>query len=245
MNQNIKFTQNFITNEKLLSNIMKQINIDENDIIYEVGTGKGHLTSKLAEKCKHVYSIELDKKLYELSSNKLQDNSRVTLINQDILQFNYPYRKKYKIVGNIPFNISTQIVKDAVFRSQASEMYFIVEEGFYKRMIDTRRTLSLQLQTQVYIQQLLPIPAGSFHPKPKVNCILIKLTRHISDIKDKHKKKYEFFISKWVNKEYSKLFTKNQYHQALKHARIKDLNKISYKQVLSVFESYILFNPRK
>ena len=47
---------------------------------------------------------------------------------------------------------------------------------------------------------------------------------------------------KWVNKEYRKLFSKNQFYQALKHARIDDLNNISFEQFLSLFNSYKLFN---
>ena len=50
------------------------------------------------------------------------------------------------------------------------------------------------------------------------------------------------FVYKWVNKEYKKLFSKNQFYQALKYARIDDLNNISFEQFLSLFNSYKLFN---
>ncbi|HCR3879713.1 TPA: 23S rRNA (adenine(2058)-N(6))-methyltransferase Erm(B), partial [Enterococcus faecium] len=52
----------------------------------------------------------------------------------------------------------------------------------------------------------------------------------------------ENFVMKWVNKEYIKLFSKNQFYQALKYARIDDLNNISFEQFLSLFNSYKLFN---
>ena len=124
-------------------------------------------------------------------------------------------------------------------------IYLIVEEGFYKRTLDIHRTLGLLLHTQVSIQQLLKLPAECFHPKPKVNSVLIKLTRHTTDVPDKYWKLYTYFVSKWVNREYRQLFTKNQFHQAMKHAKVNNLSTVTYEQVLSIFNSYLLFNGRK
>ena len=50
MNKNIKYSQNFLTSEKVLNQIIKQLNLKETDTVYEIGTGKGHLTTKLAAK---------------------------------------------------------------------------------------------------------------------------------------------------------------------------------------------------
>ena len=213
MNKNIKYSQNFLTSEKVLNQIIKQLNLKETDTVYEIGTGKGHLTTKLAKISKQVTSIELDSHLFNLSSEKLKLNTRVTLIHQDILQFQFPNKQRYKIVGNIPYHLSTQIIKKVVFESHASDIYLIVEEGFYKRTLDIHRTLGLLLHTQVSIQQLLKLPAECFHPKPKVNSVLIKLTRHTTDVPDKYWKLYTYFVSKWVNREYRQLFTKNQFHR--------------------------------
>ena len=228
MNKNIKYSQNFLTSEKVLNQIIKQLNLKETDTVYEIGTGKGHLTTKLAKISKQVTSIELDSHLFNLSSEKLKLNTRVTLIHQDILQFQFPNKQRYKIVGSIPYHLSTQIIKKVVFESHASDIYLIVEEGFYKRTLDIHRTLGLLLHTQVSIQQLLKLPAECFHPKPKVNSVLIKLTRHTTDVPDKYWKLYTYFVSKWVNREYRQLFTKNQFHQAMKHAKVNNLSTVTF-----------------
>ena len=110
MNKNIKYSQNFLTSEKVLNQIIKQLNLKETDTVYEIGTGKGHLTTKLAKISKQVTSIELDSHLFNLSSEKLKLNTRVTLIHQDILQFQFPNKQRYKIVGSIPYHLSTQII---------------------------------------------------------------------------------------------------------------------------------------
>lgn len=244
MNKNIKHSQNFLTSEKILNQIIKKIALQPSDIIYEIGTGKGHLTARLTQVSQKVISVELDERLFNYSSIKFQDEKDIILIHQDILQFEYPSKNSYKIVGNIPYNLSTQIIRKVVFESAASEIFLIIEEGFYKRILDCHRTLGLLLHTCISIQLLLKIPARYFHPKPKVSSVLIKLTRHPSHIKAKDWEKYQYFIIHWVNRNYRKLFTKNQLHQAMKHAKIKDISTANYEQILSVFNSYILFNPR-
>ena len=243
MKKEIRYSQNFLTSDKILNLIIKKMALKKSDKIYEIGTGRGHLTSKLVEQSKTVQSVELDKKLFNFSQKKFQDKKNIKLINQDILEFKFPYETEYKIVGNIPYNLSTEIIKKTVFESNASEIFLIVEEGFYKRLMNMRRKLGLIVHTQVSIQLLLHIPSTYFHPKPKVNSVLIKLTRHKADIVNEKWDKYLYFVSKWVNREFQLIFTKRQFHQAIKHAKIKDINSVTYEQVLSVFNSYLLFNP--
>lgn len=114
MNKNIKYSQNFLTSEKVLNQIIKQLNLKETDTVYEIGTGKGHLTTKLAKISKQVTSIELDSHLFNLSSEKLKLNTRVTLIHQDILQFQFPNKQRYKIVGSIPYHL--KLFHEAIFQ---------------------------------------------------------------------------------------------------------------------------------
>src|SRR5699024_11647275 len=90
-----------------------------------------------------------------------------------ILQFKftkYQYNKKF---SNIPYNISTDIIRKVVFESIADESYLIVEYGFAKRLLNTKRSLALLLMAEVDISILSMVPREYFHPKPKVNSSLI------------------------------------------------------------------------
>lgn len=116
---------------------------------------------------------------------------------------------------------------------------------FFYPPLNSSRRLPEILQRPATASELLKLPAECFHPKPKVNSVLIKLTRHTTDVPDKYWKLYTYFVSKWVNREYRQLFTKNQFHQAMKHAKVNNLSTITYEQVLSIFNSYLLFNGRK
>src|SRR5699024_11482882 len=76
-------------------------------------------------------------------------------------------------------------------------------------ILNTKRSLALLLMAEVDISILSMVPREYFHPKPKVNSSLIRLNRKKSRISYKDKQKYNYFVMKWVNKEYKKTFTKN------------------------------------
>lgn len=240
--KNIKDSQNFITSKHHINKLISNISLNANDYIFEIGSGKGHFTLELVQKCNYVTAIEIDPKLCEKTQNKLVNYDNFQVINEDILRFKFPKNKTYKIFGSIPYNISTSIIRKVIFESTATVSYLIVEYGFAKRLLNTNRALALLLMTEVDISILNMIPGEYFHPKPKVSSSLIILKRHQSNISFKDRQKYEYFVMKWVNKEYEKLFTKNQFNKALKHAKINDLKNVNFKQFLSLFNSYKLFN---
>lgn len=207
---NIKDSQNFITSKYHIEKIMNCISLDEKDNIFEIGAGKGHFTAELVKRCNFVTAIEIDSKLCEVTRNKLLNYPNYQIVNDDILKFTFPSHNPYKIFGSIPYNISTNIIRKIVFESSATISYLIVEYGFAKRLLDTNRSLALLLMAEVDISILAKIPRYYFHPKPKVDSALIVLKRKPAKMAFKERKKYETFVMKWVNKEYEKLFTKNQ-----------------------------------
>src|SRR5699024_9926897 len=128
----------------------------EHDNIFEIGSGKGHFTLELVQRCNFVTAIEIDHKLCKTTENKLVNHDNFQVLNKDILQFKFPKNQSYKIFGSIPYNISTDIIKQlcvlypynistdiirkVVFESIADESYLIVEYGFAKRLLNTKRS---------------------------------------------------------------------------------------------------------
>lgn len=224
---------------------MNNIELNTQDHVFEIGAGKGHFTSALVDRCNHVTAIEIDSKLCDITHKKLENNTNFKLVNHDILQFDFPRKRSYKIFGNIPYNLSTSIVKKIVFESDVTTSYLIVEHGFAKRLLNTNKLLSLLLMAEVEISILAKVPRNYFHPKPNVDSALIVLQRKNEVMSSQDKTRFKTFVTKWVNKEYTRLFTKNQFNKALKHARITDLKHIDFEQLLSVYSSYKLFNGLK
>src|SRR5699024_12653978 len=103
---------------------------------------------------------------------------------------------------------------------------------------NTKRSLALLLMAEVDISILSMVTREYSNTKTKVNSWLIRLNRKKSRISYKDKQKYNYFVMKWVNIEYKKIFTKNQFNKSLKHAGIDDLNNISFEQFFSLINSY-------
>ena len=239
--KNPKDSQNFITSKKHVKEILTYTNINKQDNIIEIGSGKGHFTKELVEMCQWVDAIEIDKGLCQTTEKVVESFQNIRVIHEDILKFKFPKNKSYKIFGNIPYNISTDIVKKIAFDSQTKYSYLIVEWGFAKRLQNTQRALGLLLMVEMDVKILKKVPREYFHPKPSVDSVLIVLERHRPLILKEDYKKYQSFVYKLVNMEYHVLFTKNQLRQALKHANVNNLDKLSNEQFLSIFNSYKLF----
>src|SRR5699024_3408144 len=180
--KNIKDSKNFITSKRNVDKIMTNINLKEYDNIFEIGSGKGQYTLELVQRCNLVTAIEIDHKVSNTTEHKLSNHENYKGINKYILKFKFPKNQSYKIFGNIHYNISTDIIRKVVFESIADESYLIVEYGFAKRLLNTKRSLALLLMAEVDISILSMVPREYFHPKPKVNSSLIRLNRKKSRI---------------------------------------------------------------
>jgi len=240
--KNPKNAQNFITSKKVCKDILSYTNINKNDHVLEIGSGKGHFTNELLKISGFVTAIEIEDRLYKMTKNVTSTSDNIEVINHDILKFNFHKYHVQKIFGNIPFNISTDIIKKITFESHSKYNYLIVEYGFAKRLLDTQRALCLLLMLEVDVKIIKKIARVHFHPQPKTDAVLILLERHSPLVRKKDYKIYKDFVHSWVNKKYRKLFTNNQFKKVVKYAQINDLNKVTKEQFISIFNSYKLFN---
>src|SRR5699024_4350656 len=124
--KNIKDSQNFITSTRNVDKIMTNISLNEHDNMYEMDSENDHFSLELVKRCNFVTAIEIDYKLCKTTENKLVNHDNFQVLNKDILQFKFPKNQAYKIFGNIPYNISTDIIRKVVFESIADESYLIV-----------------------------------------------------------------------------------------------------------------------
>ena len=186
--------QNFLKSMVALNKIIEAGEIKPNDIILEIGPGKGALTEKLLEKAGYVIAIEKDKDLYELLKIKFAkeiENKKFILVNDDILKLqitNYELRK-YKIIANIPYNITGAILKKFLTgenpsgigprASQPNMMVLMVQHEVAKRIIanDKKESiLSISVKAYGEPKMIMKVPARYFSPAPKVDSAIIKIS---------------------------------------------------------------------
>tara|TARA_B100000579_G_scaffold199416_1_gene163081 strand:+ start:1582 stop:2427 length:846 start_codon:yes stop_codon:yes gene_type:complete len=182
-----KLGQNFLHDKNIISSIIKNVNVRDEDII-EIGPGPGILTENiLKNKARSLLVIEKDES-FEVNlkkiKNKYKDNF-IYLIHDVIdFDFNKLTKKEYKIVSNLPYNISVPfILKMIKIRRVISwkDMILMVQKEVAERItadIGTKNygRLSIMVNLNNDVKKLLNVKPSSFIPKPKVDSTVIKIS---------------------------------------------------------------------
>ncbi len=178
--------QNFLVDKNIQRKIISFCGLTPSDIVLEIGAGRGELTKLVAEKVNKVYALEIDRSLCGILKENVRDNANVEVINQDILKFNLEeyLRKvedKVKVVGNIPYYISSPVLEHLIeFRHKIGVIFITVQKEFAKRVTAKEGTKdygSFSCFTQYYTEPkaLFFIKNTSFWPPPKVDSCFLRL----------------------------------------------------------------------
>lgn len=197
-----KFGQNFLQDHNLINNIILSFNIKPDDLVLEIGPGLGAITTPLLERLNHLHLVEIDRELAERLKNKY--NNKITLFNTDILNFdleksgildtNPATSQKIKIIGNLPYNISTPILFHLFkYIDSIDYMLFMLQLEVVERIVASpgnKQYGRLSIMTQLFCdaEQLFTIPPTAFNPMPKVQSAMVMLTlnknRYLSKLKN-------------------------------------------------------------
>ncbi len=186
-----RFGQNFLIRKNIYNKIIKAADLTKEDIVLEVGPGFGFLTERLARKVRRVIAIELDKRLTEALSTRMQELKidNVEVINQDVLKFdcfklknlfhNHNLNFKYKIVANLPYNITSIFLRKFLENNYRPKlMVLMLQKEVVERIIANppqMNLLAISVQFYAKPQIIVKVAASDFWPKPKVDSAIIKL----------------------------------------------------------------------
>lgn len=172
--------QNFLKSSLAIKKIVEAGEITSKDIILEIGPGKGILTEKLLEKAKTVIAVEKDDGLFSLLQEKFAEQIKLgslVLVHDDILNFSAPLG--YKIIANIPYNITGAILKKFLTeKTQPERMILMVQHEVAKRILarDKKESiLSISVKAYGKPELVMKVPARYFSPAPKVDSAVIAI----------------------------------------------------------------------
>ncbi len=148
--------------------------ISKKDRVIEIGAGEGNITAKLAKKAEEVLAFEIDKR-YAKILNTLEKNCKNLKVIHDNA-FNYPWKNYTKIVSNIPYHISEQLINKAI-KDEIQEMILIVSERFKKKLAKKQSKIGIISNLFYNIKFITKINKKCFFPSPRVNSWLIKMNR--------------------------------------------------------------------
>ncbi|HEY9322245.1 MAG TPA: 16S rRNA (adenine(1518)-N(6)/adenine(1519)-N(6))-dimethyltransferase RsmA [Candidatus Methylopumilus sp.] len=176
-----KFGQNFLKDAAIIHGIIQSINPLPSDLLIEIGPGLGALTKPLLEKTNRLLAIELDRDIVGWIENEYSKKN-ITVFNEDVLNFNFnQFDQKIRIVGNLPYNISTPILFKCIDNILIiKDLHFMLQKEVVDRMIAIPSSpeygrLSVMLQYYFAMEHLLDVPKESFEPEPKVESSFVRL----------------------------------------------------------------------
>ena len=177
--------QNFLANPGIAKMIIEKIGLSPDNHVLEIGPGLGALTIPIARAALHVTAVETDVRLIPLLQQELDTENlkNVTIIHKNILKVDITdlaCDKKFVVIGNLPYNISSQILIKLVEERRCIETAFLMfQKELAKRIIakpgkrDYSR-LSAVVQYAADVSQVAQIGPSSFFPKPDVDSTILK-----------------------------------------------------------------------
>lgn len=186
---NKKLGQNFLINDDVIEKIISSANIEQNDIIIEIGPGLGTLTKRLLEKAGKVIAIEIDSKMINILNDRFKQCDNFVLINQDVLKTDLnklisQYKnsfEKVKIVANLPYYITTPIIMKLLEEKLDIESITVMiqKEVAQRITADPGDKLSGAITYSVNYyaipEEIIVVERDSFIPAPEVDSEVIKL----------------------------------------------------------------------
>lgn len=204
--------QHFLIDENISKKIVNSFSLKEFDKIVEIGPGKGALTDFITSKTKNYIGVEKDNNLCDLLNKKYNNN--VKIINEDILKIDIKEldKKKFRIVGNIPYNISTKLILKCIDNIHyISNIHFMMQKEFVDRLISEhgKKTYGrLSVLTQVFfkVEKYIDIKPNDFYPEPKIFSSFVSLTPLKSCLlKDHETDEFLLFVKEIFNTRRKKI----------------------------------------
>ena len=207
--------QNFLTDKNIINIIINAGNISEKDTILEVGPGTGNLTEKILTKIpKKIFVVEKDNILAKKLETKFKE--KLIIINEDILKIDEKKLSNEPMIvfGNLPYNISTQILIKWIRLSNLNKIFkkFILmfQKEVAERIIATTNKknygrLAILTSWRMNIKKIADVSPNSFYPIPKVKSTILLIEPKIEYFNFKNSKNLEHVTNIFFNQRRKKI----------------------------------------
>jgi 16S rRNA (adenine1518-N6/adenine1519-N6)-dimethyltransferase len=171
--------QHFLTDPRILSRIADALGATRDDTVLEIGPGPGGLTLALAERAGRVVAIEKDADLVPALRARVPE---ATVVEGDALDLDWHAAAgpTFLVAGNIPYNITSPLIDKALEPPRPRRIVFLVQLEVAERVTAAPATreygaLSVGVQAVAHAERLFTVPAGAFHPRPKVDSAVLRM----------------------------------------------------------------------
>ena len=175
-----KLGQNFLIDKKIINKIIKESNLQKDDVVLEIGPGVGNITKEIAKRVKKVIAVEKDHKIIKPLNETLKDFNNVKIIEEDILKFEISETKANKVIANLPFYITSPLIKKLIItKKQPEKIVLLVQKEIAQRICSKppkANILSVFVLLYSNPKIIKYVSRKSFWPTPNVDSAIIRIT---------------------------------------------------------------------
>ena len=176
MRKRQRLGQHFLISQTVAKKIVEAARITKKDVVLEIGTGRGILVPLLCEKAKHVISIESDYTLYKNAKESFSDIDNLELVHDD----GFKSSQKFSIfVSNLPYSKSRDAM-EWLIQKEFFRAVVMVQKEFYEKLVakgKNHKAISVLVNHSTEIEKIINVNKTNFNPPPKVDSVVLKLTR--------------------------------------------------------------------
>jgi len=177
-----RFGQHFLSDDGVIDEIVRTIDPRPGQALVEIGPGLGAMTNPVVDRSEHLTVVELDRDL----AARLRKRPELTVVESDVLKVDFgalaeQAGQKLRIIGNLPYNISTPILFHLMpWASQVEDQHFMLQKEVVDRMVATPGSkdygrLSVMLQWRYDMENVVDVPPEAFDPPPKVDSAVVRM----------------------------------------------------------------------
>ena len=245
--------QNFLVDNNILKKIVDAGKISKLDSVIEIGPGTGNLTNYIIDsQPKDITVVEKDSNLVKILKNKF--NNKINIINDDVLELDENfYKKKFTVFGNLPYNISTQILANWCLNNNLrfKRLILMFQKEVADRIIAKVNTkeysrITILANWKFDIKKIFDVSPNCFFPRPKIESTLLEFLPKTDYIKIRNPKYLEkitkiFFNQrrKMIKKNFMKLFKDSNYMSKKLKIQLSDRpQNLSTDKFLMIIKEY-------
>lgn len=196
--------QSFLEDRNAINKIIRISDIQEDDVVVEIGAGVGLMTESIAKRARKVIALDIDPKMVGILRERMATYHHVDIVRTDVLEYDFSSAigelpsRKIKVIGNIPYNISSQILfRLLAYRDHISSMILMFQKELADRLIAKPGTKSYGVPTvlvSMYLQcsREMVIPRHCFYPQPRIMSSVLKMV--IREIPQLNLMDHDFFF---------------------------------------------------
>jgi 23S rRNA (adenine-N6)-dimethyltransferase len=182
MRNRIKYSQNFLKDKQLIESLLNKSSIQKTDVVYEIGAGQGIITTELIKRSEKVVAFEIDNNLFNKLTDRFKNERSLELHLGNFLDYPLP-NQSYKVFSNIPFNITSAIIKKLTQSTNPPEdTYLIVQREASSKFIGkpeekVNSLLSILIKSNFNITIFYRFNRNDFFPKPNVDIVMLRIQK--------------------------------------------------------------------